>query len=337
MRAWELLEPTGPGALTLAEHPDPAPGPGEVLLRVGAVSLNYRDLLMIRGHYSRKMPARMVPCSDAAGTIVAVGDGVTGLEVGNSVTSVFAPAWVAGQFTLAAARSALGAGHTPGCLADLAVLPAYTVMPMPPHLSLQEAATLPCAALTAWHALFEEAPIRPGDSVLTLGSGGVSVFAIQFAKAAGARVVATTSTPAKAGRLKAMGVDQVIDYRETAAWGDAARAAAGGEGVDHVIEVGGQGTFDQSARAVRLGGTISLIGVLSGPAAVNLTPVLMRNIRVQGVMVGSREMFGRMNTALVSHALRPVIDRVFPFGAAREAFEYLASGAHVGKVVVGMS
>lgn len=334
MRAWELTEPTGPRALGMAERPDPEPGPGEAVLRVEAISLNYRDLLMVRGHYSKKMPARMVPCSDAAGTVIAVGHDVRSVSVGDRATSSFAPAWRAGQFSLPAARSALGAGHTPGCLADRVVLPAHALMPVPSHLTSDEAATLPCAALTAWHALFEEAPIRPGDSVLTLGSGGVSVFAVQFARAAGARVIATTGSGEKAERLRALGAGHVINYREVPAWGDEARAAAGGEGVDHVVEVGGQGTFDQSVRAVRLGGTISLIGVLAGSAPVNLTPILMRNIRVQGVMVGSLEMHRRMVAAVEHHALRPVIDRVFSFEAAPEAFEYLASGAHVGKIVI---
>jgi NADPH:quinone reductase-like Zn-dependent oxidoreductase len=334
MRAWELTEPTGPRALVLSERPDPQPGPGDVLVRVEAISLNYRDLLMVRGHYSRKMPARMVPCSDAAGTVIATGAGVRGVATGDRVTSAFAPEWAAGQFSLAAARSALGAGTTPGCLADRLLLPAHAVMPVPSPLSMYEAATLPCAGLTAWHALFEESPIRPGDSVLTLGSGGVSVFAMQFATVAGARVIATTGSEAKAERLRSLGAEHVINYRETATWGDAARAAAGGEGIDHVIEVGGQGTFDQSVRAVRLGGTISLIGVLAGAAPVNLTPILMRNIRVQGVMVGSLEMHRRMTAAIAHHQLHPAIDRVFPFEAVPDAFEYLASGAHVGKIVV---
>jgi NADPH:quinone reductase-like Zn-dependent oxidoreductase len=336
MRAWELTEATGPRALVLAERRDPEPGPAEAVLQVEAISLNYRDLLMVRGHYSKRMPARMVPCSDAAGTVIAVGRDVGGLGVGDRATSSFAPAWLAGQFSLSAARSALGAGHTQGCLADRLVLPAHALMPVPPHLSAHEAATLPCAALTAWHALFEEASIRPGDAVLTLGSGGVSVFALQFARAAGARVIATTSSDEKAKRLRTLGAGHVINYREEPSWGDAARAAAGGEGVDHVVEVGGQGTFDQSVRAVRLGGTVSLIGVLAGPAPVNLTPVLMRNIRVQGVMVGSLEMHRRMVAAISHLGLGPIVDRVFSFASAPEAFEYLASGAHLGKVVIGV-
>lgn len=334
MRVWELTEPTGAAGLSLVERAEPVAGPGEVVLRVEAVSLNYRDLLMIRGRYQKHTPAGMVPCSDASGTIAAVGEGVRGVNIGDRVTSVFSPAWSCGSFTLAAGRSALGSGLAAGCLAEQVVLPAGGVMPAPSHLSHEEAATLPCAALTAWHALLEETPIRPGDSVLTLGSGGVSVFAIQFARAAGARVIGTTSSAAKAERLRELGVEHVINYRETTSWGEAARVAAGGEGIDNVVEVGGQGTFDQSVRAVRPGGIVSLIGVLSGAAPVNLTPVLMRNIRVQGVMVGSSGMFQRMNRAIAQHAIHPTIDRVFPFEAAREAFEYIASGSHVGKIVI---
>jgi NADPH:quinone reductase-like Zn-dependent oxidoreductase len=305
-----------------------------VRVHVRAVSLQYRDLLMIQGRYGRVAP-RMVPCSDASGEVTAVGRDVRSVKPGDRVTSTFAPAWLAGGVTLAAAKSALGAGGA-GVLADTFVLPAHGVVPVPAHLSHEEAATLPCAALTAWHALFEEAPFSPGSTVLTIGSGGVSVFALQFATLAGARVLVTTRTPSKADRLRALGAAEVLDTRDEPAWGDRARKLAGGEGVDHVVEVGGHGTFDQSVRAVRLGGTISLIGVLAGPAAVNLTPVLMRNIRVQGVLVGSREMFGRMNAAIAHHALRPVVDRVFPFEAAPAAFRHLESGAHVGKVVVAV-
>jgi NADPH:quinone reductase-like Zn-dependent oxidoreductase len=334
MQRWELTAPTGPDALTLVEAPDPVPGPLDVVVRVRAVSLNYRDLLVIGGQYARNLPPRLVPCSDAAGEVVAVGALVREVSVGTRVTSLFAPGWQAGAFSLAAAKTALGAG-VHGVLADHVVLPASGVVPVPAHLSFEEAATLPCAALTAWHALFEEAPFTPGATVLTLGSGGVSVFALQFAHAAGARVIATTTRAAKAERLRALGADEVIDVGGEPGWGDRARALTGGVGVDQVIEVGGQGTLDQSLRAVRLGGTVSLIGVLAGPAPVNLTPVLMRNIRLQGVMVGSRDMAGRMHAAITQRRLRPVIDRVFPFQEAPAAFAYLASGSHVGKIVVG--
>lgn len=334
MRAWELVSPTGPDGLALVDRPDAPLGPRDVRIRVRAVSLQYRDLLMIKGQYGRVAPG-LIPCSDASGEVVEVGAGVRTLAPGDRVTSTFAPEWVAGGLSLAAAKSALGAGGI-GTLADALVLPDHGVMRAPAHLSLEEAATLPCAALTAWHALFEEAPVVPASTVLTLGSGGVSVFALQFAKLAGARVLVTTRTPAKVDRLRQLGADEVVDVSTDSAWGDRVRTLAGGEGVDHVIEVGGHGTFDQSVRAVRLGGTISLIGVLAGPAPVNLTPVLMRNIRVQGVLVGSREMFGRMNAAIAHHGLRPLVDRVFPFEDAAEAFRHLERAAHVGKVVIAV-
>lgn len=333
MRAWELVEATGPEGLVLSDRPDPPLGPQDVRVRVRAVSLQYRDLLVVSGKYMRDVPRGLVPCSDAAGEVVEVGPAVRRVRVGQRVTSTFAPEWLAGQFSIAAARSALGAGGT-GVLAETFVLPEYGVMPVPPHLDDVEASTLPCAALTAWHALFEEKPSAPADTVLTLGSGGVSVFALQFAVMAGARVIATTGSTTKIARLRELGAHDVVNYREVPAWGDRVRELTAGVGVDQVIEVGGHGTFDQSVRAVRLGGTISLIGVLGGAATVNLTPVLMRNIRVQGIMVGSREMFERMNAAIAYHRLRPVIDRVFPFEEAPAAFAYLATGQHIGKVVI---
>lgn len=334
MRVWELAAPTGPDGLVPADRPDPPLGPGDVRVAVRAVSLQYRDLLMIQGRYGRVSPG-LVPCSDASGDVIEVGAAVREVAVGDRVTSTFAPAWQGGRVTVAAARSALGAGGV-GALADTLVLPAHGVVPAPDHLSHEEAATLPCAALTAWHALWEEGTLAPGGTLLTIGSGGVSVFALQFAVLGGARVIVTTRTPAKADRLAALGASAVVDTSAEPAWGDRVKAWAGGEGVDQVIEVGGHGTFDQSVRALRIGGTISLIGVLAGPAAVNLTPVLMRNIRVQGVLVGSREMFARMNAAIAHHRLRPVVDRVWPFVEAPAAFRALQSGAHVGKLVVSV-
>jgi NADPH:quinone reductase-like Zn-dependent oxidoreductase len=335
-RRWELSEPTGPRGLTLVERDTPTPGPSDVVMRVRAVSLNARDLSMVSGTYLRKTPTGMVPCSDAAGEVVAVGAQVMRVKPGDRVMSMFAPGWQCGQFSLAAARSALGAGTTTGTLAEAISLPEHGVIEVPAHLSFEEASTFTCAGLTAWHALFEDASLTPGSAVLTLGTGGVSVFAVQFALQAGARVIATSSHDAKLERLKRMGVHDVVNYRTEPNWGDRVRELTGGLGVDNVIEVGGHGTLDQSIRAVRLGGTISLIGVLSGPGAVNLVPVLMRNIRVQGVMVGSREMYQRMLTAISLSQLKPVVDRVFSFGEAPAAFEHLASGVHFGKVVISV-
>lgn len=334
MRAWELAQPTGPRSLALASRPDPAPGPRDVVVRTAAIALNYRDHLIVHGRYARRLPPAMVPCSDASGVVEAVGADVSHVNVGDRVTSTFAPAWHDGPFTTRAAKSALGAGQNIGVLCDMFVLPEHGVMPMPAGLSFEEAAALPCAALTAWHALFEEGLCQPGRTILTLGTGGVSLFSAQLALASGARVIATSSRDDKIVRLRALGVHETINYRQTPLWGDHARELTGGEGVDQVIEVGGQGTIEQSIRAVMFGGTISLIGTLAEPAAISLTPMLMRNIRVQGVMVGSRAMFARMNRSIGATGIRPIIDRLFDFGEAPAAFEHLASGQHFGKVVI---
>jgi NADPH:quinone reductase-like Zn-dependent oxidoreductase len=334
MRAWQIIQPVGPRGLSLIEGPDPVPGPTEVVVRTRAVSLNYRDLLVVGGRYGRPPAPGAVPCSDAAGEVLAVGEAVSDVRIGDRVTSTFTPAWSSGQYSVAAARSALGSGEGPGVLSDTIVLPANGVVPMNDGLSFEAASTLPCAALTAWHALFEESPFRPGSTVLTLGTGGVSVFALQFATRAGARVFCTSSREEKRARLAALGAAATLNYRDEPQWGDRVRALVGRDGVDHVIEVGGQGTLAQSLRAVRPGGTITFIGTLAEPSAVQLTPVFMKNIRLQGIMVGSREMYVRMNASLAATSLEPVIDRVFPFEDAPAAFEYLTSGAHFGKIVI---
>ncbi len=335
MRAWQLVDETGAGPLRLAAAPDPEPGPHDVLVRTRAVALNYRDLVVARGGYRGRVPVGAVPCSDAAGEVVATGSEVAEVRVGDRVTSTFAPDWLTGGPTRAALRTTPGAGQAPGVLAELLVLPQTAVVPIPPRLTFEEAATLPCAALTAWHAVVAAGACGPGSTVLTLGTGGVSTFAVQFACAAGAVVIATSSHAVKRDRLRQMGVAHVINYREEAAWGERARAlTAGEEGVDLVVEVGGEGTLEQSMRAVRPGGTIALIGTLGGASAVNLAPLFLRNIRLQGILAGSREMFTRMHLDLERWQIRPVIDRVFGFEDAPAAYAYLASAAHMGKVVV---
>lgn len=336
VRGWQFDE-TGAGwPLRQVPVADRAPGPNEVVLAVRAVALNARDVMVARGAYGG-VPVGSIPCSDAAGDIVAVGRDVIGLQAGDRVTSVFAPDWPSGTITRAALRTTLGAGHL-GVLAEQVVLPATAVLPMATGLSYVEACTLPCAGLTAWHALFELGTRDGSRHVLTLGSGGVSTFAIQFARAAGAQVIATTSQQSKRARLTTIGAQQVINYREVSAWGDAVRRLTPGEeGADLVVEVGGHGTLEQSMRAVRPGGTIALIGVLAGAAPVDLRPLLLRDIRLQGTLVGSREMFVRMNAAVSAWGLRPVIDRVFAFDDAPAAYAYLDSGVHVGKVVIDVS
>ena len=333
MKAWEIPE-FGLENLKLVDRPDPEPGPGQVLLRMRARSLNFRDLLMVRGKYNPKMPLPVVPLSDGVGEVVAVGDGVERAKVGDRVSPIFAQRWIAGTPTKTELRSTLG-GPLDGTLRELMVCSEEAIVPVPEHLSDEEGATLPCAALTAWSALVEQGGVAPGDTVLVQGTGGVSIFALQLATMLGARVIATSSSDDKLERAKELGASELINYKSTPEWGKAARALTDGRGVDHVVEVGGAGTLEQSIRATKPGGTISLIGVLAGGAApVNLTPVLMQNIRIQGVLVGHRQGFENMNRAIAHHQLRPVVDRVFPFAEAREAMEHLASQKHLGKVCI---
>lgn len=335
MNAWILDGGFGVQHLRHAVRPEPSPGPGEVCLRMEAWSLNYRDLLVIQGRYNPGMKLPHIPCSDGVGIVEVVGPGVEGVKEGQRVATCFMPEWVYGPLTQKGSKSALG-GERPGILSDFVIIPAHGVIPVPGHLNALEGATLPCAALTAWNALFESAKLMPGQSILTLGTGGVSLFAIQMAKKSGLRVISTTGTPEKAAKLKAVGADHVLLHHENPDWGSQAGEIAGGEGVDLVVEVGGAGTLDQSVRAVRPGGIISLIGVLaqSPHGGPNILPILMRHIHLQGIYVGSRSMFERMNVALASWHLKPMIDRVFPFDEIPQAVSHLASGKHIGKVCI---
>ena len=333
MRVYRIHEFRGADSLRQEELPDPSPGPGQASVRVRAVSLNYRDLLVAKGLYNRNLPLPLVPLSDAAGEVVGVGPGVTRVKLGDRVAVACMPAWVAGEPTPARAKSSLGAA-TDGVLAEQIVLSQEGLVPVPDHLTFEEAATLPCAAVTAWHALVTEGQVRAGDTVLVLGTGGVSIFALQFARLSGARVIATSSSDEKLERVLGMGASDGINYKTTPDWDARARELTGGVGVDHVVEVGGAGTLPKSLRAVRMGGRISMIGVLSGGGEVNPLPILMKNIRVQGIFVGSREMFEAMNRAIAFHQVRPVIDRVFAFEEAAAAYRHLESGAHFGKIVI---
>jgi NADPH:quinone reductase-like Zn-dependent oxidoreductase len=336
MKVYEIRDRFGLDALQVAERPQPQPGHQEVLLKVRAASLNYRDLLVVKGLYNPKMPLPRVPVSDAVGEVVGVGPGVTRVKAGQRVAGIFMQKWLCGELTEAKARSALG-GAIDGLLAEYAVLHEDGVVTVPDHLSDEEAAALPCAAVTAWHGLVAEGQVRAGDSVLAQGTGGVSLFALQFARLSGARVIVTSSSDDKLKRALGMGAADGINYKATPEWGERVRELTAGRGVDHVVEVGGAGTLGQSLRAVRLGGRISLIGVLSGATGqVNPLPVLMKNVRVQGIFVGSREMFEAMNRAIALHRMRPVVDRVFPFAEAPAAFRYLESQAHFGKIVIRM-
>jgi NADPH:quinone reductase-like Zn-dependent oxidoreductase len=335
MKTIELINTFGIENLHVIDRPEPAPGPGQVLLKMKAWSLNYRDLLVVKGLYNPKLKFPFVPLSDGVGEVIRVGAGVTRVKVGDRVAGCFLQRWVSGEMTDAKAKSALG-GAIEGVLAEQVLLQEDGVVPVPAHLSDEEAATLPCAALTAWNALVAHGRVKAGDTVLIQGTGGVSIFALQFARLCGARVIATSSSNAKLERVKKMGASDGINYKETPAWEEKVRELTGGVGVDHVIEVGGAGTLNQSLKAVRTGGCISLIGVLAGKGDVNPMPILMKNIRVQGIFVGSREMFEAMNRAIALHQLHPVVDRVFDFHDIQAALKHMESGAHLGKVCVSI-
>jgi NADPH:quinone reductase-like Zn-dependent oxidoreductase len=333
MRAYRIHEANGLDALKREELPEPEPGHGQVVVRVKAVSLNYRDLLVIKGAYSRNLPLPLVPLSDGAGEVAAVGPGVARFKPGDRVAGCFFSDWAAGPITESATKSARG-GAVDGMLAELVVLPEGGLVRVPDHLSDEEAATLPCAALTAWHGLIESGGLKAGETVLIQGTGGVSLFALQFARIAGARVIATSSSDAKLARVRELGAADGINYKTTPDWDVATRNLTEGKGVDHIVEVGGAGTLARSFKAVKLGGQIALIGVLTGGGEVDPRPLLMKNIRLQGIYVGSRAMFEAMNRAISLHKLKPVIDRIFPFEQAADAYKHLESGAHFGKVVI---
>lgn len=332
MRGWQIVSPNGIDALELSERRSPEPGPGEVKVRIRASSINYRDLGTVRDPVSRKLPYPRIPNSDGAGEIISVGPGVTGLSKGTRVASTFFQRWDDGQCSADAMASALG-GALDGVLAEEAVLGADGVVPIPDHLSFEEAATLPCAALTAWNALVEAARVKAGDTVLLLGTGGVSIFALQFAKLMGARPIIISSSDAKLERAKALGAVHTINYRTTPDWDRAILDLTNGAGVDATVEVGGAGTLPKSINATRIAGTISLIGVLAG-GQIDPAQFMRKSIKMQGIYVGSRRMFQDMNRAISCAGLKPVIDQTFPFEKAKDAFHTMQAAGHFGKIVI---
>lgn len=334
MKAVEVRGAFGLDHLALTGRSDPRPGHGEVLVRVRAASLNYRDLLTVRGQYNPKQKLPLIPCSDGVGEIVEVGEGVTRVRPGERVCANFAQRWIAGEPTREKLRSTLG-GPLDGMLAELVALSEEGVVRVPDHLTDEEAATLPCAGLTAWSTLITDGGLTAGDSVLLQGTGGVSIFALQFAKLLGLRVIITSSSDEKLARARDLGADETINYVQTPEWAVRAKELTGGIGVDHVVEVGGAGTLKQSLQAVRIGGTVSVMGVLAGNALeLPLPLIFMQRIRVQGILVGSREGFEAMNRAIALHHLRPVVDRVFPMEEARAALELMDRGGHFGKICI---
>lgn len=332
MKAFVIRSGFGLDNLALVDRPDPTPGPGQVVVRVWAASLNYRDLLVARGQYNPRMPLPRVLGSDGAGEVAAVGPGVTRWKVGDRVVGCFFQGWADGPVTEAATKTALG-GDRDGVLAELVLFDEGGLVPVPSGLSFEEAASLPCAAVTAWHAL-TAGGCGPGQTVLVQGTGGVSIFALQLATALGARVLVTSSSDDKLARAMTMGAAAGTNYKTDPDWDKWAKSQTGGAGVDLVVEVGGAGTLEKSAKAVRLGGFIGLIGVLAGGAAFNPLGLMMRSARLHGIYVGSRAMFEAMNRVIEGKGIKPVIDRTFPLADAAEAFRHLESGSHFGKVVV---
>lgn len=330
MKVIEIRNPATLDSLTLTEHASAEPGPGEIAVRVQANSLNYHDYAVVSG----VLPATdgRIPMSDGAGEVTALGAGVTDFAPGDRVMSTFFPHWPAGPVSATRTLGVPG-DHVDGFAAESVCRPAAAFTRIPEGYSMTEAATLPCAALTAWRALFVENQIGPGSCVLTQGSGGVSVFALQFAKAAGARVIATSSSREKLARLRELGADHVINYRDTPQWGAAVLELTDGLGVDEVVEIGGSGTLPQSIEATRVGGHISLIGVLSGWGGEVPTAMMMwKNITVSGITVGSIEDQRNMVTAIDATGLKPVIDRSFPLDEIAAAFRHQASQQHFGKI-----
>ena len=336
MKCYELQGPDGMEGLALVDRPVPQPGAGQVLVHLKAATLNYRDLLTVKGGYGSRQKFPLIPVSDGAGVVESVGSGVKGLAPGDRVVGSFFENWLGGEPSEAKMRAALG-GSVDGVLAEYRVFPAQALVRTPQHLSDVEAAALPCAGLTAWSAVVKLGAVKPGQTVLTQGTGGVSLFALQFARMCGARVIATSSSDAKIERLKSLGADFTINYKSTPDWGKKARELTG-EGVDLVVEVGGVGTLNESIRATRIGGTIAFIGVLAGPPPANsrLPLMVMQQQRLQGVTVGSVEDLQAMADAIGASGMKPVIDRTFSFDQAKEAFSHMASGSHFGKVAVAI-
>jgi NADPH:quinone reductase-like Zn-dependent oxidoreductase len=334
MELYRLPKATAISDLTRAQAETPRPARGQVLVRMRAASLNYRDLMVATGRYGRggSVPADLVPLSDGAGEVVEAGPDVTRVKVGDRVAGIFMQGWLAGQPDAAYAASSLG-GAIDGVLAEYRVFDQDGLVQLPEHLSFEEGATLPCAAVTAWNALYAFQPLRPGETVLTLGTGGVSVFAVQFAKAAGARVIATSSSDAKLERVRALGAGETVNYKTHPDWDAEVKRLTGGRGVDHVVEVGGPGTLQRSLASTRMGGHIGLIGVLT-QGQIDPSLILRGGAVVRGIYVGSREMFEAMNRAIAFHGIKPVIDRVFAFHEVQDAYRHLEGASHLGKVVI---
>jgi NADPH:quinone reductase-like Zn-dependent oxidoreductase len=333
MRAWQISS-FGLDSLEFVERPTPAAGPGEVLVAIRAISLNFRDLLVVKGHYNPKMQLPRIPCSDGAGVVMEVGAGVTRWKPGDRVMGIFMQNWLDGSLTRGKAKGALG-GDTDGVLAEFVVFKEAGLVGIPEHLSFQEAATLPCAAVTAWNALCA-GDVKPGSTVLLQGTGGVSIFAMQFARLRGARVIGISSSDEKLQRARNLGLDDGFNYRQDPNWEKWAVDQTNGEGVDLVVEVGGSGTLQRSLKAIRTGGTIAQIGVLAGAEDPISIPLILHKVaRIQGIYVGSRQDFLEMNQAVSLAQIRPVGEE-FHWAQSREVLERMEEGGHFGKLVLSV-
>jgi len=333
MKAYQIHSTGGFDGLKRVELPDPKPAAGQVLVGLRAASLNFRDLMVMSGNYG-KINLPIIPLSDGAGEVLAVGEGVTAWKPGDRVAGTFFQNWLRGPLHKGVSESALG-GAIDGVLAEQVVLSAEGVVRIPNHLNFAEAATLPCAALTAWNALVFQGRVAASDTVLLQGTGGVSLFALQFAKMHGARVIITSGSDEKLARARELGADETINYRNTPDWEREAYHRTGKAGVQHVVEVGGADTFAKSLATLAPGGTISVIGGVSGfSTQAPLIDIIGRNALIRGIYVGSREMFEAMNRAIDRHKIKPVIDRQFAFADTADAYRHLQSGAHFGKVVI---
>ncbi len=336
MRAYEIGAQDGLASLRLVERPDYVARPGEVVLKVRAACLNHRDMLVLTGTYGPRRPETRIPCSDGVGEVIAIGESVGGIAVGDRATCAHFTSWTGGAFSPAVFGADLGVSLD-GWLAEQIVLPAAAVVKIPDALSDEQAAPLPAAGVTAWNAVVEVGQVRAGDTVLALGTGGVSIFALQIAKAHGARVAITSSSDDKLALARQLGADITINYRKTPDWPKALMEATGGGGADIVVETGGFMTLGQSIAAAAANGRIVVIGALGGPpnqGLPNFSTIIGKNLTLKGITEGSRAMLSALTRAVEVNGLKPVIDKIFPFEQAGEAYAYLKSGQHLGKVMI---
>lgn len=333
MKLYEVRE-FGIENMVPVERAEPQPKANEVVVKFHAASLNYRDLMFVKGEYNPKARLPAVPFSDGSGEVVAVGTDVKKWKVGARVCPIFMQGWLEGPLSIDKRRTTLGAGDLDGVLREYGAFDEDGLVEVPRHLSFEEAATLPCAAVTAWNALVVSGKLKAGDMVLTLGTGGVSIFALQFAKMHGSRVIVTSSSDLKLEKAKDLGADEVINYRKNPEWDREVLRLTNKIGVDHVVEVGGAGTLSKSLNSVRIGGHMAMIGVLAGAGEFEPRSILMKAVRMQGILVGSRRTFEEMNYAIEGNRLKPVIDKIFSFKEAPEALKYMENGSHFGKIVI---